>query len=99
MINACFKRLKTSLASEVRNIGFPIAQIVGTCVKFLDLLFFNFLNLDKFLIVSSALPPLLPTTSSLLALNAFGANFSYRLVDFNIKISGAAILLKPQMKR
>ena len=59
----------------------------------------EFFDLDEFLNVSSALPPPPPTTSSLSALNAFGADKPDDPVVFNIEVSGAAILLKPRMKR
>ena len=98
-MNACLKRLKVSLASGVRKVGSPVAPIVDTRVKFSDLLFFNFLDLDECFIVSLILLPSPPTNLLLPALNAFGANSSNDLVVFNIEMSGAAILLKPQMKR
>ena len=99
LINACFKWLKASLALGVKKIGSPIALIVGIRVEFPDLLFFDFLDLDEFLIVSLTLllPP--PTTLLLPALNVFRVNFSDDLIIFNIKVSDIAILLKPQMKR
>ena len=95
MINACFKQLKASLVPGFRKVGFPIALIVGTCVKFPNLSFFNFLDLDEFLIISSALLPSPLITSSLPTLNAFRADFSDDPVFFDIEVSDAAILLKP----
>ena len=44
-MKVCFKQLKAFLASGVRNIGSPIAPKIGIHVKFLDLSFFNFLDL------------------------------------------------------
>lgn len=54
------------------NIDFFIALIN---VKFLNFLFFNFLNLDKILIVLSNLSLPSQTILLLLALNIFKANF------------------------
>ena len=73
----------------VRNEGFPVAPI---CVWIPDFTFFNFL--DKFL--SSALPLLLTTSLSLTPSLRVEADDP---VVFIIEVSGAAILLKPQMKR
>ena len=99
MINTCFKWLKAFLALGVKNIGFPIASMSKKCVEILDFLFFDFLDLDEFLTVLLTLLPLFPTTSLASAPNVFGANFLDDSVVFNIEVSGAAILLKPWMKR
>ena len=96
-MNAYLKWLKAFLAPEVKNIGSLVTSIH---VKFLDFLFFDFLDWDKFLTVLSAIPLLTPLTTLLLSvLNTFGANISDDLVVFSIEVSGAAILLKPRMKR
>ena len=94
-MNVCLKQLKAFLAPEVRKEGSPIAPIIGTRVEFLDLSFFDFLDLDKFLIVSLALPPPPPTTSFSAPLEADPDD----PVVFNIDVSGAVILLKLLMKR
>ena len=60
-------------------------------VGIMDFVFFDFLDLEKFLL--SALPSSL-TTLLTLGLSSFGAKFNH-LVVFNIKISNATILLKP----
>lgn len=78
-----------------RKIDFLVASIFDTSVKFPDLLFVNFLDLNKSTTVLLALLLSPPTTSLLLALKAFEADFPNNLVVFNIKISGAANLLKP----
>ena len=88
-MNTYRKRLKASLASRVRNID-SLAAL--KYVEISDFLFFDFLN--KSTTVSSALPPI-PTTLLFLALNAFEVDNLDDLVVFNIKISGAIILLKP----
>ena len=53
----------------------------------------------EFLTVSLALLPTPATTLLLSALDAFGANLSDNPIVFNIKLSGAATLLKPYIKR
>ena len=88
-MNASFKWLKAFLALGVRKLGSPVTPIFGIHVNFLD----------KFLIVSLALPPPLPTTLLSSALNLFGADSSDNPVVFNRKVSGIAILLKSWMKR
>ena len=93
LINVSYKYLKVFLALKVRKIGSSIIPIFGIYVQFLDLLFFDFLNLDKFLDILLALPPTL-TILLLLALNAFKAKFDDAVV-LNSKIIGVAILLKP----
>lgn len=67
-------------------------------VKFFNFMFFNFLNLNKCLIISSILLLLLQITSLLLVLNIFSANFLNNLVVFKIEINSLAILLKSQIK-
>ena len=93
MINASRKWLKAFLVSEVRKLGSPVAPIFGIRVEFLDLSFFGQIH-DRFISFITT-----PTTSSSLALNAFGANLSDDLVIFNREVSGAVILLKSRMKR
>ena len=97
MINACFKRLKASLATGVRKVVSPIAQISKKRVKISDLSFFDFLDLDEFLTVSLALPST-PTTLLLSILYAFGAKSDDPVV-FNMEVSNTAILLKSRIKR
>ena len=92
-MNISRKWLKAFLASGVRKVGSPVAPIFGTRIKFLDFLF-----LDKFTTVLLALPST-PTTSLSSTLNVFGADSSDDPVVFNKEVSGAAILLKPWMKR
>lgn len=75
----------------VRNINSFVVSILKKYVKLLDLLFFNFLNLDKFLNVISVL--LLLTISLLLALTVFEIKLDNSIV-FNIEVSNVAILLK-----
>ena len=72
---------------KVRKIGFFAALIY---VRFLNFLFFDFLNLDKFLNISSTLPSTL-INLLLLILNIFRAKSDV----FNIKVNSIAILLKP----
>ena len=60
-MKACLKRLKASLALGVKNVYSPVAPIIATYIRFWDLLFFNFLDLDKFLIILLALPLPSPT--------------------------------------
>ena len=67
-------------------------------IRILDLLFFDFLDLDESPNVLSALTSLL-TILLLSALNAFRANNPDDPIVFNIEVSDAAILLKFQMKR
>lgn len=68
-------------------------------VGILNLLFFDFFALDKFLKVLSALSQLMPFIISILSiLNAFKANIFDNLVFFNIEINSIAILLKTQTK-
>lgn len=71
-----------------------MALIVSIYVKFSDSLFLNFLNLDKFFIILSALLLAL-TTLSLLVLNVFEINFLNNLMVFKIKVTNLSILLKP----
>lgn len=63
------------------------------CLKILDLLFFDFLNLDEFLNVLITLPPTLTILFSL-ALNAFEANALNHLVVFIIEINNVSNLLR-----
>ena len=93
MINSSCKWLKTFLALEVKKLNFFVTLIFGIRIDFLDLLFLN-----KFITVSLALLSLLLTTLFALARNGFEAN-SDDLVVFNRKVSKAAILLKPWIKR
>ena len=93
MINTFRKQLKTFLALKARKIGFFIVLIFDIYIKYLHLLFFNLLDLDKFIIISSTLSTLL-TTLLLLAKNVFKTNSANDLVFFNIKIRCKAILLK-----
>ena len=95
-MNAYLKRLKAFLALGVWNIGFSVAPISDECVEISNLLFFDFLNLDKFLNILSTLLPT-PTTSLSSALNIFGTE-SDDLVVFNMEVCDAAILLKSQIK-
>ena len=74
-------------------MDFSIAPIFSTYIKFLDLLFFNLLKLDKFIIILLALP-LSFITLFLSTLNVFKANFLNNLVVFNYKINNIAIFLK-----
>ena len=77
--------VKNLLSIKIQKVGFLIALISGTCIKFLN----------EFLSVLLALSPLLPlTTFLLLALNVFRADFLNNLVVFNKKVSNTAILLK-----
>ena len=82
--------------SEVRKLGSSEAMTFATVQAFEVFRLFD--DLDASTTVSSALPPP-PTTSSFSALNAFGADNPDDPVVFNIEVSGAAILLKPWMKR
>lgn len=84
MIKAYFKQVKDFLILKVRKISFFIALIFKNHVKILDLLFFNFFDLDKFSTVLLALTLSLPTNLLLYALNNFGANNQNKLVVFNI---------------
>lgn len=64
-------------------------------LKILNLLFFNFLNLDKFLtFLLALLLLLLLKTILLLVLNAFKANILDNLIVLNNKINDIAIFLK-----
>ena len=54
-MNVGLKRLKASLALGVKKINSPITPKIGIRVEFLDLSFFDFLDVDKFLIVLSTL--------------------------------------------
>ena len=92
LINISRKWLKVFLALRIRKLGFSVAPIFSTNVKFLDLLFFDYL--DEFTIVSSALLPLSLTFLLSSSTNTFGAN-SGNPVVFNREISSTAILLKP----
>ena len=69
----------------IRNIGSPVALIY---VWISNVVLFDYLDLDKFL--SSLLPPTV-------LLSLFFWAKSDDPVVFNIEISDAAILLKPQM--
>ena len=89
MVNVSLNWLKASLALGVKNPDSLIAPIFGARV----------LDRGKFLIISLILLPIPPKTSILSVLNVFGANFLDDPVVFNIEVSGAAILLKPWMKR
>ena len=88
-----------SLALRVKKICFFIAIIFDLYINFLDLLFFDLLDLDKFITVLLAFLLLFPTILLLLALNVFKAEFLYDLIVFNIEISSITILLKPLIKR
>ena len=82
---------------EIEKIGFLQTSIFEEYDELLDLLFFDFLDLNKFLNILSAL--LLPSKTSLSsALNAFVANNLNNLVVINIEVSIVAILLKTWMK-
>ena len=94
MINTGLKWLKIFLVSKFRKIDFPIARIFCARVKFSDFLFFDFLDLDKFLTVSLVLLPPSQITLFSSVLNTFKANISDNLVVFNIEVNDAAILLK-----
>ena len=72
----------------VKKLGYPITPIFDIYVEFLDLLF-----LDKFIIVLLTLLPPSSSTSLLLALNIFEADFNDSIV-FNKEISSTASLLK-----
>ena len=76
--------VKAFLAPEVRNIRFSVAPIHVWIPNFT---LFDFLDLDRFLFPTS------PTTSSSLSLGDKSDN----PVIFNIEVSDAAILLKPQI--
>ena len=93
LINTSCKWLKTFLALEVRKIDSFIAPIFGIYVNFL-----NFSFLDKFTTILLALPPSPPTISSLLALNAFEADFFDDPIIFNREVNSIVISLKPKMK-
>ena len=86
MVKAYLKWLKASLASEVRNLGFS---------KLLPL--FVLLNLADFLDASNQPIVLLPPTTSLSS--TLKADTTDDLVVFNMAVIGAAILLKPLIKR
>ena len=90
-MNAYLKQLKASLVLGVKNIN---SSVTPEYIKISDFLFFNFLDLDKSIIILLALLP--PSTTSLFsALNIFGADNPDDLVVINIEVSGAAILMKP----
>ena len=89
LLNASYKWVKVFLALGVRKLSSSVAPIFGICINFPD----------KLMTVSLALLQPLPTTSLLLALNAFGGNSLGDSVVLNGEISGAAILLKPWIKR
>ena len=74
-------------------MDFFVALIFDIYIKFLDLLLFNLLDLNKFTTILSKLLSL--TTLLLLALNVFKANFLNNFFVFYIEISNAAILLRP----
>ena len=88
--------------SKVRKVGSSKPMTFATFQAFeifrLLTILRLFDDLDESTTISSALPPP-PTTSSFSALNAFGADNPDDPVVFNIEVSGAAILLKPWMKR
>lgn len=66
------------------------------CIEISNFVFFNFLDLNKFLIVLSTLPQVISLTILLLlALNAFRTNILKDLIVFNIKVNIVTILLKP----
>ena len=81
--------VKDFLTLRFRKVSSSIILIFSIHVKFLDLLF-----LDKFMTVSLALLPPLPTISLSSVLNAFEAKFDNPVV-FNREISYTVILLKP----
>ena len=60
LINASRKWLKIFLILRIRKISFSIAPIFGICIKFLDLLFFDWLN--EFITISLVLLLLLEIT-------------------------------------
>ena len=88
--------VKGFFSIESYKIGFFIVPIFSICIKFLDLLFFDLFNKFTTVLLALLLSPL--TILLLLALNAFGANFSYNWVIFDIEISSIAILLKLYIK-
>lgn len=88
MTNIYFKQVKSILASEIRKLVVSILDKIirpFTIVRFLDLIIFTLLKVDKFgfkLVLSS------------LALIVIRADISAVSVVFNIEMSGVAILLK-----
>lgn len=83
--------VKVFLILELRNIDFFIILIY---IKFLNLLFFNFLDLGKFLTILSTLSPFISSTILLLsAFNVFRV-YSDNSVFFNIKVNSTVILKK-----
>lgn len=97
MIKIYFKLLKAFLALEVSKVSFLITLIFDIYIKFSNLLFFDFLNLDKFLIVLSTLLLLFLTILLSPTLGACRVK-SDNLVVFNIEINNIAILLKAWIK-
>ena len=91
--------ITASLVSEIRKLGSSKPMTFATFQVFevfsLLTIFWLFDNLDEFTTVSLALS-LPPTTSSV---PSFLGTKSDDLVVFNIEVSGAAIHLKPWMKR
>lgn len=81
---------------SIRKIDFFVVPIINIYIKFLDLFFFKFLNLDKFLTILLVLPPLL-TILLLLTLNNLGIE-SNNPVIFNIEVNGTIILLNSYIK-
>lgn len=83
---------------EVRNISF-LVDLMFVYVGISDFAFFDFLDLNKFLTISSASLPLLTLTTLLSSSsNTFEAKFDNPVI-FNIEVSNATIFLKPWMKR
>lgn len=77
---------------KIRNISFFIALIH---IAFSDLLFFDILDLNKFLTVLLAFSLLIHSKISLLLVpSTIKANILNNLVIFNIEVSNTAILLK-----
>ena len=83
MVNAWLNWVKAHLASRVKKIGFSASRIYFVNSDLADFLLF---------------PPLLLITLLLSTLIASKIPAGWGLV-FNIEVSGAAILLKPWMKR
>ena len=87
MVKVCLKRLKVFLALGVRNLG--SSKLWPLFVQLLDLA--NFLDVfDR----PTVPPPPTTSLSSILEADAMDDP-----VIFNMAVSGAAILLKPLMKR
>lgn len=78
---------------KIRKINFFVALIFEKYVKFLNLLIFNFFDLNKSTTILLAL--LLPSTILLiLGLSNFDINSPKDQVIFSIKVSDVKILLK-----